>query len=106
MDTYAPPYAGMIRQWIGSKSDADMAAWSKAQAYIALGFGLAAAAELDIGSCPMEGFDPASVAKILKFKPTESAVAYMAIGVPNKDESKANPYPKFRFSVAELFNFE
>ena len=35
------------------------------QAYIALGFGLLAAAEQEVDSTPMEGFDPDSVDKIL-----------------------------------------
>lgn len=35
------------------------------QAYIALGFGLVAAAEQEVDSTPMEGFDPASVDAIL-----------------------------------------
>lgn len=36
------------------------------QAYIALGFALAAAAELQVDSTPMEGFDPKAVDEILK----------------------------------------
>lgn len=35
------------------------------QAYIGLGFALAAAAELEVDSTPMEGFDPAAVDEIL-----------------------------------------
>jgi nitroreductase len=38
------------------------------QAYIALGFALAAAAELDVDSTPMEGFDPVKVDEILNLK--------------------------------------
>ena len=45
--------------------------WAKQQAYIALGFGLAAATELKIASCPMEGFIPHNVAKILKIDTNE-----------------------------------
>jgi nitroreductase len=40
--------------------------WAAQQAYIALGYGLAAATELKIASCPMEGFMPNKVAKVLK----------------------------------------
>ena len=42
--------------------------WAKMQAYIALGFGMAAAMELNIASCPMEGFKPAEISKILKLE--------------------------------------
>jgi nitroreductase len=45
--------------------------WAKQQAYIALGFGLAAATELKIASCPMEGFFPRKVAKILNIDTTK-----------------------------------
>jgi len=38
------------------------------QAYIALGVGLVAAAEQEVDSTPMEGFDPATVDKILGLK--------------------------------------
>lgn len=38
------------------------------QAYIALGFALAAAAELEVDSTPMEGFDPDEVDQILGLK--------------------------------------
>lgn len=38
------------------------------QAYIALGFALAAAAELEVDSTPMEGFDPEKVDEILGLK--------------------------------------
>jgi hypothetical protein len=45
--------------------------WAKMQAYIALGFGMAAAMELNIASCPMEGFKPDEVRKILKLENTD-----------------------------------
>ena len=38
------------------------------QAYIALGFAMIAAADQEVDSTPMEGFDPASVDKILGLK--------------------------------------
>jgi nitroreductase / dihydropteridine reductase len=38
------------------------------QAYIALGIGLVAAAEQEVDSTPMEGFDPSVVDKILRLK--------------------------------------
>lgn len=51
------------------------------QAYIALGFGLLAAADLEVDSTPMEGFDPAAVDAILELgeRGLRSA-ALMALG--------------------------
>ena len=54
--------------------------WAKMQAYIALGFGMAAAMELNIASCPMEGFKPEEISKVLKLddnlKPCEFVYNY------------------------------
>ena len=62
LDEYNAAYAGMIRGAMAGHA-AGGAAWPAKQAYIALGFGLAAAAELRIASCPMEGFSAEGVAK-------------------------------------------
>ena len=59
-------YEDMVAGFVASKADpADALAWSARQAYIAQGFAMAALAELEIDSCPMEGFDPAAVGQIL-----------------------------------------
>ena len=49
-------------------SAADNANWCAKQAYIALGIGLVAAAEEEIDSTPMEGFDKAGLDELLKLK--------------------------------------
>ena len=59
-------YANTVAGFAASKADpADALARSARQAYIAQGFAMAALAELEIDSCPMEGFDPAAVGQIL-----------------------------------------
>ncbi len=79
----------------------DKTAWAAKQAYIALGFGLAAAAEQRIASCPMEGFNGAEVAKILSLPETLVPVVYLAVG---QDAGEAaTPYPRFRFPESDLF---
>lgn len=77
----------------------DKAAWAARQAYIALGFGLAAAAELKLASCPMEGFMPAEVAKILGLPETLQPIVYLAVGQKAVQESGI---PRFRFSEEDL----
>ena len=86
---------------IGSKNKAEMKAWAHAQAYIALGFALSAAAMLKIDCCPMEGFSPDEVRKILNLEAHEHPVAYLAVGMAGADAA-ANPYPKFNFPKEEL----
>jgi nitroreductase/dihydropteridine reductase len=78
----------------------DPVAWAARQAYIALGFAIAAAAEAGIASCPMEGFDPSKAAEILGLPITEKPLAYLAVGrtTPGDDGT----YPRFRFDASDL----
>lgn len=94
-------YKEMMLGAVQSRSEAERLAWSAKQTYIALGFGLAAAAELGIDSCPMEGFDPKAVGDILGL-PEKSlqAQAYLTIGYRKEGPAQ----PKFRFSAEDLFS--
>jgi nitroreductase len=74
--------------------------WAKKQVYIAQGFALAACAELQIDSCPMEGFDPAAVAKILEVPSNLDVAVMLPIGYRAVDE---HPRPKFRFMKEKVF---
>ena len=48
----------IVRQeFFNNKTTDEILNWSARQAYLALGFALAACAELQIDSCPMEGFE-------------------------------------------------
>jgi nitroreductase/dihydropteridine reductase len=77
----------------------DKTAWAARQAYIALGFGLAAAAEHKIASCPMEGFNGTEVAKILELPSTLVPVVYLAVGEAIEEDGT---YPRFRFPESDL----
>lgn len=74
--------------------------WTKKQVYIAQGFALAACAELEIDSCPMEGFDAVAVKKILELPENLDVSVLLPIGYRASDE---NPRPKFRFAKEKLF---
>lgn len=94
-------YEGMVNGLItGLEASNSGLAWSAKQAYIALGFGLAAAAELEIDSCAMEGFDSGSVGEILGLPASQAAVALLPIGYRSPDEA---PRPKFRVEKEALF---
>jgi len=73
--------------------------WASRQPYIALGFGLAACAELGIDSCPMEGFDKVAAGKLLDLPAEYEALAYLAVGKRVSDPTR----PKFRFPESDLF---
>ena len=94
-----PEGAAMIENMISHLSHP--VHWSKHQVYIALGFALAAATELKIASCPMEGFDPAGVAAALDLPHTLVPAVMLAVGVEDS-RPEATPYPRFRFPVTDL----
>lgn len=95
--TGAETMRGMLMGFVSYLSD--KTAWAAKQAYIALGFGLAAAAEHKIASCPMEGFSSAEVAKILSLPETLVPVVYLAVGESTPEDGT---YPRFRFPESDL----
>lgn len=82
------------------KARGNLTDWAARQAYIALGFAMAACMEEEIASCPMEGFMPTEVAKILDLPSTLVPVAYLAVGEDAGPE--ATSYPRFRFAAEDL----
>lgn len=95
--TGAESMRGMLMGFLGYLPD--KTAWAAKQAYIALGFGLAAAAEHKIASCPMEGFSSAEVSKILDLPSNLVPVVYLAVGEATDEDGT---YPRFRFSESDL----
>ena len=87
-----------------SKSPAELGEWAARQAYIALGFALAACAELHIDSCAMEGFSPTEFHSILGLPEFIKPVVIMPIGHrdPN-DQAQPSLRPKVRFPKEDLF---
>ncbi len=85
-------------------SDSDNLAWSSKQAYIALGIGLVAAAEEEIDSTPMEGFDKAKLDELLNLK-ARGLCSSVLLALGYRDE--LNDYlvhlKKVRRSKEELF---
>lgn len=95
---------GMVAGTIAGKSDAEVAAWARAQTYIALGMMIETAALLNIDSGPMEGFDPAKVDEILGLSSKNLAsVTMLAIG--HRGQDPAADRPKVRRSFAEVVDF-
>lgn len=95
--TGAESMRGMLMGFVGYLPD--KTAWAARQAYIALGFGLAAAAEYKIASCPMEGFSSAEVSKILNLPENLFPVVYLAVGEATDEDGT---HPRFRFPESHL----
>ncbi len=73
------------------------------QAYIALGFAMLAAAEQEVDSTPMEGFDPASVDKILGLEELGlRSVVLLPLGYRDSSGDWLLPMAKVRKSLDTL----
>ena len=92
-------YSDMMHGSVDKLTPEQVFGWTARQAYIALGFGLAAAAELQIDSCPMEGFNNQAVDEILALPAHLKSVAFLAVGYRAEEPA----HPKFRFPESELF---
>ena len=76
------------------------------QAYIALGYAMIAAAEQEVDSTPMEGFDPASVDKILGLKERGlRSVVLLPLGYRDPTGDWLLNMPKVRKSNETMVNF-
>ena len=80
----------------------DRECWAVSQTYLALGFGLAACAELHVASCPMEGFQKEEVRKILGLPDHVAPCAYLAVGSYVEDKKA---WPRFRFPTESLVEY-
>lgn len=92
-------YSDMMYGSASSRTPEQLQEWSARQAYIALGFGLAACAELGIDSCPMEGFDTKGVDAVLDLPANMKSYVYLAVGYRAAEADR----PKFRFPETDLF---
>jgi nitroreductase len=93
-------YAEKVRKITKGYDEAKTLEWSTKQAYIALGFGLAAAAELGVDSCPMEGFGKGLTAKVLGLPDTHKPVILLTLGY----RKVSSPYKRMRFPEDDLFS--
>ena len=75
--------------------------WAKRQAYIALGFAMAAAMELGIASCPMEGFNSDGISNILNLDKILVPCVLLTVGNKNNNYGLEK---RFRFIDDDIFN--
>jgi len=90
-------HASMIGGFISGLRN--QTAWAKQQTMIAFGFALAAAAELRVASCPMEGFNPDGVSAILDLPHYLAPTAFLALGYACPTTVLM---PRFRFPRTDL----
>ncbi len=97
-------YEQMLTGFLSSKNSEDLTDWAKKQVYIALGTLLVSAADLQIDTCPMEGFDPAAFDEILGLK-EKSLAATVICPVGYRGDDKYASNPKVRYSQDKVVSF-
>jgi nitroreductase len=95
-------YSDMMKSTFGRPQEA-VQNWLTHQAYIGLGFGLVAAASLNIDGCPMEGFDAEKYDKILGLKEKKlHSVVLLAVGYRSSNDGYQH-LAKVRRSKEDFF---
>lgn len=96
-------YADHIKSALAAKSPAELVAWAKNQAYLALGTFLSAAALTQVDACPMEGFDVAGYDRVLGLSEHQLTTAVICpVGYRHPDDPYAG-YNKVRRPYGEMF---
>lgn len=94
----------MVERSLAGKSDVEIDAWVRSQAYIPLGIMIETAALLGIDAGPMEGFMPAGVDEVLGLKEKNlTATSMIAFGY--RGEDSAAKRPKVRRVFEEVVEF-
>jgi nitroreductase len=96
-------YSDFMKSKLLQLNDTEKEAWTANQVYLALGNLMTIAAELEIDTCPMEGFETEKYNEILGLKDKNlNASVVLAVGYRSK-EDETQHYPKVRKSTEELF---
>jgi nitroreductase len=97
-------FASNVKGKINNSSIENLLIWAEKQVYIALGFGLTAAAIEGVDSTPMEGFVPAGVDEVLGLKEKGlTSVCLLALGYRDEEKDFLSKAPKVRRANEELF---
>ena len=94
----------MIDGAVAGKTPEQLLNWNSRQAYIALGTGLVAAAEMQIDSTPMEGFDADALDEALGLKEQGlHSTVILALGYRDVEKDYLSTAVKVRRIKEELF---
>ncbi|WP_461534210.1 nitroreductase family protein [Sinomicrobium sp.] len=96
-------FKNKISSFLLAQTDNDNFIWSTKQAYIGLGTGLIAAANLKIDATPMEGFDAEKFDEILKLKEKGlKSVVLLALGYRDEENDWNSKLKKVRLPIQEF----
>lgn len=99
LKTAMSAYKDMMVGFDARLSSDEKTLWATRQVYIALSFAMAACAELEIDSCPMEGFDSAAFKSALNLPENITPVVCLALGYRSSSDTIR---PKTRFDISDL----
>ncbi|SKB87269.1 NAD(P)H-dependent oxidoreductase [Maribacter arcticus] len=95
-------YSQMMKGALLGLPDEQKKSWTSDQTYIALGNLMTIAAEMEIDTCPMEGFDKAQYNEILGLNDKNlNASVVLAVGY-RADNDETQNYPKVRYSKKQI----
>tara|TARA_R110002074_G_scaffold57077_1_gene140365 strand:+ start:9036 stop:9668 length:633 start_codon:yes stop_codon:yes gene_type:complete len=95
-------YSQMMKGALLGLPDEQKKSWTSDQTYITLGNLMTIAAEMEIDTCPMEGFDEAEYNEILGLNDKNlNASVVLAIGY-RADDDETQHYPKVRYSREQI----
>ncbi|MFX0557281.1 NAD(P)H-dependent oxidoreductase [Maribacter sp. CXY002] len=96
-------YSDFMKSNLMTLTDDQKDNWTSKQVYLALGNLMTVAAELQIDTCPMEGFEKEKYDQILGLdKKNLSSTVVLAVGYRSKDDDTQH-FPKVRYSKEQLF---
>lgn len=91
-------YEDMMNGYFTDKPEEDILLWAQNQTHIALGFTMAACAELKIDSCAMGGFLPHKVKEVLELEDHFVPTVLLPLGFREEDPRR----PKVRFGEENI----
>ncbi|MFS4416223.1 NAD(P)H-dependent oxidoreductase [Maribacter sp. 2307ULW6-5] len=95
-------YGAFMKSKLMPMSNADKQHWASNQVYLALGNVMTIAAELQLDTCPMEGFEPEKYNEILGLnEKNQSASVVLAVGYRSHEDATQH-YPKVRYRKEDL----
>lgn len=97
-------FSDSVKGSLLTRSPEEMRSWTARQAYIALGFGLVAAAVEEVDACPIEGFNPVALDELLGLADRNlTSVVVMALGYRDEAKDFLAKAKKVRKDRSELF---
>ncbi|TLP81040.1 NAD(P)H-dependent oxidoreductase [Maribacter sp. ACAM166] len=98
-------YSQFVKGILLGLTDAQKKSWTSDQTYLALGNLMTIAAEMEIDTCPIEGFDKTQYNEILGLNDKNlNASVVLTIGY-RSDEDKTQNHPKVRYSKEQIITY-